>query len=232
MSGAVGEPLPWPGEEESAWVFERDDHVQRNADVRAADGPGGRTVLVSPARPGGMALGLDLRPRDVEVAGGDLATFAAARISPREISPRVSARLARPVLAVRRFESTKLVLRSEAPGSARSPSPTILSKTGQQAEIRFLMDPTATPIGGDIGVRVYAMGRGWEGARVIATNLGTGASQAFSADAHGIGSFTLDAPGTWLVEFHAIVEPRGADEPLSLYSASAVFHAPAQEDAR
>jgi hypothetical protein len=234
---------------EVAWAFVRVAQMQENRDSLEAEEVGaGWWVLPTPAelpraielegaRAGGLVgvVGVDLRPRVVEVSAADLRAFVNERgfIAAGEL-PRQG------LVRVERVESFKAILRYGGDAGAPVAASESTSKTGQQVEIRPLMDPAATPVGSDLAVRVYAAGGGVAGARVRAVHVASGAVQDVQCADTGIGLMSITAEGGaghWRLEMHVLrrEEPVGGvggredeagEAKWVLYSAMLAFEAP------
>ncbi|MEX2219011.1 MAG: DUF4198 domain-containing protein [Phycisphaerales bacterium] len=209
------EPEPWPP---ASWMFIRVASTQRNFDDPPRNARDEATATLD--TPGVGLVGLDFAPGEVTASRPDLRAFIAERGRAPEDAPIAGDGQ----VALRRVQSVKAILRAGAPGQEVGASEAT-GKSGQQVEIRPLMDPLATPVGGDIAVRCYAASGSAPGARLIATHEPTGQRQESTADASGIARFTLTAPGPWRIEFHELI----AGDPPTLYSATLTFEAPAPE---
>ena len=205
----------WP---EVRWMLVRVAATQRNHDDAPRDARSAASITID--TPGTGIIGVDFEPRQQQTTLADLRAF----ITQRGRVADQAALQGEGAIAIQRIESTKTIItcgqREQAAGSSES-----VSKSGQQVEFRPFMDPTTTPIGGDIAVRTYINGAGLGGARAFATHIESGKAQEFTCDSSGIGHFTLEQAGRWRVELH---ELRRKDDrsPWTLYSATLTFDAP------
>src|SRR5690606_35220921 len=102
------------------------------------------------------------------------------------------------------------------PANPAAPAPpdaqTSVSKFGHASEIRTLIDPLNSLVGGDVMVRFHANYDKAARSRAFATNISSGATQEFTADDSGIGYFHMNQPGRWRVQFAAARRaPEGDD---------------------
>ena len=105
-------------------------------------------------------------------------------------------------MRVRRLESTKLLVRVIGEERWQPNSATAQSKTGQQAELRPLADPTSVALKSDLPLRAYLPANSKAGNKVTALHLESGRSQSFLTDAMGSGFFTVSVAGVWTVAAH------------------------------
>lgn len=229
---------PWPtGRIE--WLFVRAAGTQRNLDELPPARPGGGFARLALEHPGTTLVGLDARPRVEVLSAGRLADFALDRMErariPAELAELEDEVRDEPV-RVRRIECAKTLVRA-AGGPPSTSSATALSKSGQAVEIRLLMDPTRTPAGLDLPVRVYLPFGGAEGTRVLARHLGSGRTRSATCDRAGIASVHLAEPGRWSLEVHALrrlPSAEGAHQAArwELASGSLSFEVPSRESRR
>jgi hypothetical protein len=206
-------PLPWAGLQVD-WMFVRIAATQRNMDEPPTDARGEMAITFPES--GAGIVGIDFTARQATVPAADLREFATARAMPGSALPEGDANV-----RLRRIESVKAIVRSGEPGPAVESVAT--SKTGQQVEIRALMDAAATPSGGDIALRAYVNGAFMPGARLTATHIASAKQTDIRCDAMGIGNLTITAPGAWRIELHHL---RRVDEQWTLYSATLTFETP------
>jgi hypothetical protein len=208
-------PLPW-AQIPVGWMFVRVAATQRNMDAAPVRHDGSVGLALPLAGVG--VIGLDERSQVGTLDLAQLNAFLAER--GRLNSPLPEAGPVR----LRRVQSMKSVVRAGAPGSEAGASEAV-SKTGQQVEIRPLMDPGTTPAGADLAFRAYIQGSGAPGARLIATHAASGAVQDVLCDHSGIGRITITAPGRWRMEMH---ELRPGDEQAQciLFTATLTFDSP------
>lgn len=206
--------LAWP--ESPAWFFVRLAGTQHNRSAED-ETPRGTPPALAPDSPGVAMVGVDLSESEE--------LWSAAELLPFADSPPPSAR----VRVLRSLTALVRVLREDG---AAVQDHTATSKSGQQAEIRPLMDPTTIPPGGDLPVRVYTLGAGAGGARLVASHLESGERLEFAADSKGIASFTITQPGVWAIESICVEPPREPAGDWTAAIATLSFEVPAEEGAR
>lgn len=215
----------WPGVE---WFFARVGGTQEN---RSEVVPGDAGAVTWPLTHAGVTMvGVDFEPVIETVPGERFARLLAERTAaavPPDLATRESVR-------VRHIRSVKTLVTVRAPGAPTPDAATGVSKAGQAVEIRPLFDPTATPVGGDLPLRMYIDGDAFGKPRIVATHAPSGASVTLGGG-EGVRS-TLDlritGPGPWRVEFrHAAPLVGDAAADWVLYSATLTFEAPAAREA-
>jgi hypothetical protein len=107
-----------------------------------------------------------------------------------------------------------------------------IRKSGQAVEIRPLIDPVDSLVGGDIFIRVYLRGAAMGGGRVRATALASGVAQQVATDRSGIGHFTLSEAGGWRLSLRHLARSDADDSgsDWTLYSGTLSFHSDAPAD--
>lgn len=218
-TGAANAAPAWPAE--PAWFFVRLTGSQENrgpADAPAPDGAG--TVRVPLPAAGVAMIGLDFTPRTEVWTPAAVTRFAAATGRP-DACPSKDAKVEILVSA------TTLVHIRPAPGAPTPIDTTATSKSGQQVEIRPLMDPTAVPPGADLAVRIYMQGEAAPGVEVRATHVATGTVQRLRADAKAIALIRVTAAGEWRLEADVLRPLTDADAQWRAGSASLTFTTPA-----
>ncbi len=183
---------------------------------------------VTIAHPGVTVIGCNEQPQVTALTGEELRGFLRQNLAAADENPEVQALAGVKQVRVRRIASAVTQVRSPEAG-LRAPSPLALAKVGLRNEIRPLMDPTATPVGRDVAVRVYVEGSKVAGAKVQATNLAQGTTQDKRTDDTGATYFTMTAAGTWRIEFH--VAQKLSDDPEAdwlVRSATLTFETPAE----
>lgn len=115
----------------------------------------------------------------------------------------------------RKLEATEQwIIRSYAGKGRPAPCGTATNKAGLRSEIRVFMDPTATPLGGDIALKLYDEGgEGSEDAddgEVFAGDFTlttpSGDVRKMHTGPDGLSKFTLDQAGVWAVRFSSVHE--------------------------
>lgn len=182
---------PFPTGEVS-WLFLRIAGTQSNWDAATAKAPSQVELPVPLAEVGVALIGLDLRPREGWASG-----------------PRWASRLRKLGIEfstedkvwVREHRSAAVLVRSLGSDPDPEASQAATAKTGLDAEIRCLMDPTTLVPGSDLAFRVFDNGAAIPRAAVTATSEQTGRSQTVRCDDTGIGHVRIDAGGMWRLEF-------------------------------
>jgi len=206
----AGARAQWPADS-MEWAFARGEGSHRNWERLEEHAAGARAARVVAQPEGLVAVGFDLRPREERWAAGKLAAaMARAGLASGGIAGESRVRV---------VESAKALVRV---GEGSGPGSVGIDKTGQAAEVRFLLDPTAAPVGSDVFVRLYREGRSAAGVRGRAVHE-SGAVERFVTDREGIGHFGLSATGAWRVDFTSVVEGEGVD--WVVYQGSATFGA-------
>ena len=235
LKAAPDSPAPIDAEAPQAtpdWCFLRVAGTQENRDsldVPAANpNPPDAAIEASvpigqwPLQHAGTALvGIDLAPVLVTGQTDSIVKWAASHVAkPKDLPPLAGAHTR--VLHVRSVKS--LVSIARADGETEGASGTSTSKSGQRVEIRPLMDPVTASIGSIVPCRVYALGDSLPGSIYTATHLPTGRVQRVETNDKGIGHFTVDAPGEWVVEFHHLHAMKGMEERFGRVEADVVLH--------
>ncbi len=225
-SAAADAPqLAWPADR-CQWFFARSAGEQQNLQALAPFGRPEPRVQIG--RDDATVIGLDQRPAIVTAPAAPIARLAktadaAGEPGAAEVADTASVR-------VRHYVSAKSIIRPA--GARRAPSATVMSKTGQPAEIRLLADPTALTLGSDLPIRVYVQGDKAGGVTVTALHVPTGRSQQTVSDRGGMGRFHIDAGGAWLLAFQsARPSPPDSDAAWDLFSGTVAFDVPELGDA-
>lgn len=179
------------------WYFIRLAGTQENRGPQDAPRPaaGEPHKVVFPV-PGTAMVGLDLTPQTQLWSPAALSSFA------RESG--VHDPCATSDAKVQLLRSATTVLRVNDGAGKPSADTTASSKSGQQVEIRPLMDPTTMLPGGDLPVRLYMKGSAAGGAVVAATHVATGAGQQATADPSGIALLHIAQPGEYRLELRVL----------------------------
>lgn len=211
-------PLSWPAD---TWFFVRVAGTQENRD----DAPIAAEAQAVPwrlAHAGVTMFGADFEPVVETVPGDRFARLLTERTlvaAPPDLAARASVR-------VRHVRSAKTLVTVGAPGPAAPDAATAVSKAGQAVEIRPLFDPTQTPVGSDLPLRMYVNGDALAKPRVVATHAAGAAAILGDGDRSTL-NLRLSEPGAWRVEFHHAVPLSGdPDADWVLYSATLTFEAP------
>lgn len=193
------EPFPTA---DVTWLFLRIAGTQSNWDSTPAPSSGLVELPVPLEESGVAAIGLDLRPREGWADG----PLWERRL--RQLGAEVPSQGR---VWVREHRSATALVRSFGSDPDPEASQAATAKTGLDAEIRALMDPTTVPLGADLAFRVFDNGAAIPGAVVRATSERTGQTQTLLCDSSGIGHVRIAAAGVWRLEFQHI-EPL-ADRP-------------------
>lgn len=213
---APGQPMPWTPDHVS-WFFVRTTLTQENVapDELVRVGESGVRVVVAEA--------------DAAVVGLDIAC-GLAHVGPGE-ALAIGGEPARAVASDRTVwlrRSARTVVRVAPAGAIWTPSPAAVSRTGQMAEIRPLMDPTMIRVGGDLPLRIYGPLGGAE-VRFVARRLPDGPPQFVTSNAAGFARIRIDSAGPWLVAFHRYEADRTAQHYDGvLYSGTLTFEVRAE----
>jgi hypothetical protein len=229
VDGVARTEVAW-ADRPARWFFVRTGGTQENHDsapvAAAGDGPARAQVQI-PIR-GVAMVGADLEERIVSVPASALVALARDKAGITGPLTPLEA-LGDAVVRVRMVESAATLSRAGAPGQEQAMSPAI-RKSAQAVEIRPLLDPLSSAIGGDIFVRVYIRGGGLGGGRIAATALRSGAVQRVVLDGHGIGHFAFDEHGPWRLTVRHLTPstppstPDDGESDWTLYSGSLTFH--------
>lgn len=175
--------------------------------------------------PGVTMLVLDWKPRVLTLEPAQFREFLAAHV---EGAKQDQVPDGAPV-RVRHVKSAKCLLHVAAAGAQPPDAATGTSKSGQTVEIRATFDPTRTPPGADVGVRVYIHGDSEAGVRVRSVHATSGQESSFVTNAKGSGDIRITAAGPWRVEFHQarrLTDDPGAD--WEVFSGTLTFSAPSE----
>lgn len=115
----------------------------------------------------------------------------------------------------RTLEATEQwIIRSHSGKQRPTPSSIATNKSALRTEIRVFMDPTATPLGGDIALKLYDEGgtgsedadegEAYAGDFTITTP--SGEVRRMHTGPGGLSKFTLDQAGVWAVRFYSVHE--------------------------
>lgn len=216
LDGVNTVEAPWPAT--IGWFFVRSPGFQENRSQddapRAAAGE--RSVSITPEHPGITIVGLDLPPRTVEWPADQLPPVPGVARPATDVPASGAVR-------VHLVESAKTIFHVGRDASESVAT----SKTGQAVEIRPLMDPTTTPVGADILLRVYIGGDAVKNASITATNTGAAQTQEIVLSPTGAGFFRVSAPGLWRLGFTQARPLEGnPDAKWTIYSATLTFETP------
>lgn len=206
LRDSQGVDAGWP-DDGMTYFFVRVAGTQENRDQLATRQDGGPSWTMQ--HDGLAVIGIDLKPREVEMSGAQLGALsdAAGGVATDD------------VVTVTHVESFKAYVRV---GDLRGAQESATEKTSLQVDLRTLMDPSAMRAGSTLAFRAYVEGRSAAGANVVATHLATGERRADVADDSGIGHVVLDQPGAWRLEFHDLRPPKD-DDGWRLYSSTLTF---------
>jgi hypothetical protein len=221
--------LAW-GDHPTTWTFVRAAGTQENRDTLpgadAKDPAGAASIPLT--TPGATMIGVEFAPRTVRMSREDLDRALQALVTDADRQKVLDAAPQGKPLSVRVTAGAKSLIRVLTPeGTApATDAQTPGSKSGQFNEIRVLLDPLASLVGGDISVRFHADYDKAAKARASATNLDSGKAQPLTSDASGIALFHMDEPGPWRVTFTtARPAPKGDNVDVIVYSGSLTFAA-------
>ncbi|CAG0951932.1 hypothetical protein PHYC_00245 [Phycisphaerales bacterium] len=216
-SAPAGPQTDWPADIE--WFFVRLAGTQENRGP--GDGPAparGQPHRLSLGLPGAAMIGLDLKAATQIWPPAALSTFA-ARAGTEDPCAKSDAR----VQLLR--SATTLVRVSDADGKPAADS-TPTSKSGQQVEIRPLMDPTSMLPGGDLPVRLYMKGTAAGGGVISATHLESNTTQQATADSGGIALLHIERPGEYRLELRVLRPLAESDAAWQAGIATLTFEVP------
>lgn len=214
--------LDWPAGE-VRWLFLRQVGVQRNYDRASAPAATDRSIALRLDEPGFAVVGLDTRARR-EMSAPDLRKLA-ARAAGGDLALPASGKV-----EVEWNESMKLFLAVQPAGADAGPdgppgSPAVISKSGQAAEIRFVLNPLTIGLDSDVPVLTYLRGDKHP-SRLRATHVATGRATDVDAE-RATAHFRIDAPGLWQVEAWFVAAADGGSQAAwTVHHASAVFEVP------
>lgn len=201
------------------WLFWRWQDRAENRHPETVPAAEAGALRLEAGEAGPVVVGADFPQRTARLTAEQAAQVRQLAAPP---GPAGTQHAAQP-LAVIRLESATAIVRSDRDDSG--PSPIATSKTGQGAEIRPLMDPSRVPVDSDLAIRAYVQGASAPAQRVLAVHLDSGRTTPIDTDDSGIGSFTIDASGAWLLYFHRLEDGEGERRPR-LFTATLRFDAP------
>lgn len=215
-AAGAGHPMPWLPDQ-VRWFFVRTTGTQANVPADEVVCVGEGAISVAFAEPDAAIVGLDLAVEITQLDEAGRATVGGAAL-PLPAGPL-------PILHQR---SARTIVRVAAPGAAWVASGAAVSKTGQQAEIRPLADPTLIRVGSDLPLRVFIEGDKRAGVRVTARGPDA-VVRACVSDAVGAAHFRIDALGPWNISFQHL-EPSAETSRYSgvLYSGTLTFEVRAE----
>ncbi|MBL8879238.1 MAG: DUF4198 domain-containing protein [Phycisphaerales bacterium] len=216
--------VDWP-KDRVRWFFARGGGTQENRDSVETLAGEAKVVAFPIANAGATAIGVDFKPRIETWDMPAFRAFAETSLAPTDIKPERQPAPDAQSLRVNRIETMKTFVRGIADGPMPDTenSTTVLSKTGQSAEIRLLADPLNAALGSDIPIKAYVRGDKRAAARLTATSLADGAAQTMTTDPTGAAHFTLNRAGKWVIEFHSAEPDADKDTDWTIYSATLTF---------
>lgn len=214
-------PTAWPTDQVE-WFMVRAAGTQENRRNPATGGGQADTLSVPLPHADVNLIGVDFKPVLTRMPGRALRKLLARLSSADAGAVPLNANV-----AVRRVESAKTLVRVLSTGGKPTHSATAQSKTGQAAEIRALADPTMTPVGSDLPIRVYAQGSKRAGVKVRVSSVTAGTTREIVTDPSGVALFRITHPGVWRVEFrHVERAEHDPDAEWVIYSGTLTFEAP------
>jgi hypothetical protein len=237
LEGTDANPLDWNAHP-AAWFAVRAAGTQENTDAEpaAARGGAGGPIAIQLDHAGVTMIGAEFAPIDVRLTPAQLRAALEPLVTVEELDKTLADLPRDKPSRVRLVRGCKTLLHVAAADPAAHAVPdaqTSVSKFGHAAEIRTLIDPLNSLVGGDIMVRFHANYDKAPRARGFATNLDTGKTQEFVTDGSGIGYFHMHEPGRWQVHFTTVrLAPKGDGADVVIYSASVTFAATRVEAAK
>jgi hypothetical protein len=193
------EPAAWPLDDVK-WFHVRASGVQSNFDEVNAGAEIGAPCAVVIEKPGDTVVGLDVRPREIEFDAHALAAFLAERgFDTDALTDGVADDES---ILVRREESAKTIIRAGGEEGGVG-SAVALHRSGQQAELRLLIDPMGVTRDGEFAFRAYIDIADRTRLRARATNADTFETVDATVNADGIVRFPRGAGGRWFIEVHS-----------------------------
>src|SRR5688572_10593976 len=221
-------PVAWNAQT-ATWFFVRVAGTQENRDQPPPAAGAGGSISVPLGNPGVTMVGADFAVTNTRLTLNQLREVLDASVTPAERDKILKELPADKPVRVRTAHSVKSLVRV-LPADPEAPIPldaqTTVSKSGQFNEIRMILDPLNSLLGGDISVRLAADTDKAPRARLFATNLESGKMQDVVADGSGIALFHLREPGRWRLAFTTARRLTGDETAdVALYSASVTFAA-------
>lgn len=214
-------PAPWPTDRSAHFYVIAGGGRENTDNVRPAD-PARQNVELTLDKPGLAVVGYDLLPTTTDVDRDALKTFLNENTSGLE--PADLQRLSGPgQTRLKRVESAKTLIRVAGEQGRTKPSALGTVKAGQTVEIRPLADPTTVPVGSDLPLRVYVNYGKKSGVKVRATHVESGKTFTRNTDNSGATYFTINAAGTWRIEFHYAERSQNGNAGWTLYSSTLTF---------
>jgi hypothetical protein len=199
----------WP--ENPRWFFVRLAGTQDNRSADEGAAPQAGLPTVTPAVPGVAMIGLDLQET--------IEAWTAGQFAPASAYPGGVAR-------VRVLRSATALLRVQNAEGSPVHDTTATSKSGQNVEIRPLMDPTTMLPGSDLPVRVYVQGVAAPYASVAAAHRLSGLRFEVNADAKGIAILPVTEAGDWTIHTRWISPPGPEQDHWAVSLATLTFEVP------
>lgn len=225
-NGAADAPAPWSAAPVS-WFFVRVAGTQENRSaVQPIADAQGDLVTIPLGHPGVTMIGIDFAPTVRTLTRDQLRAILDAGVTPSERDRILKALPEDKPVRVRSIRSAKALVQVRGDDPNFVDAQTTGSKAGLVNEVRVLLDPLTSLIGGDITLRLHADYDKAASTLAHVANLDTGKLQQFTSDSSGIGLFHLTDPGRWRIDFMTTRLP-AADPPpdadLILLSGTLVF---------
>ncbi len=188
----------------SASQAHKENRDRAPAGDAAAAGVAGAPITIPLEHPGITMIGADFAPVTTRLTPPELRDLLDISVTAAERDKILKEFPEGKPARVRTIHSAKTLVRVLPPDPAAPIPPdaqTTGSKSGQINEIRLLLDPIESMVGGDITVRLHADSDKAANARAVATNLESGKAQEFIANSSGIGLFHLNEPGRWRLTY-------------------------------
>ena len=222
-SGIQVRSVPWPTDQIN-WLFIRATNSQENREDVGPRDAGSDFIEITVNKPGVALVGLDAKPDLQSWSAAELDPFLKRNLTTEAYQEFTARAKEKSVWKIRRVQYAKTLVRiADADAQSPAPSSVAMSKTGQIAELRAMIDPTLALVGGDLPLRTYVDCDALGGVKVLAACVATGKTQEALCDKAGFANIRIDSTGEWRVEFHAWRPPPDESCDGALYSATLTF---------